>query len=351
MYVRGDRAPGRPRLVGSGPPDKLTYADPRVFELYTRDLTLTDSCRESLIREQRSGKDLSAWYVVQAVLLALVNERECVGTDIGVDTLGGGGGAEATEECSVSSEGQVAIAYKRVALAELLAAPLPMPAPPPVPTLPAPPARTWTSPSTGMVFVRVEPGSFTMGSGEEGRDDDEAAHLVTLTRAYWLGTTEVTQAQYRAVMGSNPSATGRECWFNEGALRGQGRCEAPASAQSHPPHARQARSVAATCSTSRPSRSVCWTKEAGMAGAEHLRLVPGGGSVADVEEPASALLLVARIEQLERQVRSLLGERSESDRAQRYAEVSRLLHDWALDPYDPDVAAARMSVSRGDRSS
>jgi formylglycine-generating enzyme required for sulfatase activity len=55
--------------------------------------------------------------------------------------------------------------------------------------------------------VRVRAGSFTMGSpsSEEGHSSDEAQHQVTLTRDFWLGATEVTQAQWRAVMGSNPS--------------------------------------------------------------------------------------------------------------------------------------------------
>jgi formylglycine-generating enzyme required for sulfatase activity len=56
-------------------------------------------------------------------------------------------------------------------------------------------------------FVRIEPGSFTMGSpgSEEGRDNDEAQHAVTLTRGFCLMATEVTQGQWRSVMGSNPS--------------------------------------------------------------------------------------------------------------------------------------------------
>ena len=56
-------------------------------------------------------------------------------------------------------------------------------------------------------FVRIEPGTFTMGSpeGEEGRFDNETQHEVTITRAFWLQSTEVTQGQWRAVMGTSPS--------------------------------------------------------------------------------------------------------------------------------------------------
>jgi len=50
-------------------------------------------------------------------------------------------------------------------------------------------------------------GSFTMGSpaSEEGRNADEKQMPVTLTKAFWLAQTEFTQAQWRAVIGTNPS--------------------------------------------------------------------------------------------------------------------------------------------------
>ena len=57
-------------------------------------------------------------------------------------------------------------------------------------------------------FVRVRAGSFTMGATSEQEnpwDDEKPAHRVTLTSDYWMGATEVTQALWKAVMGSNPS--------------------------------------------------------------------------------------------------------------------------------------------------
>ena len=39
-----------------------------------------------------------------------------------------------------------------------------------------------------------------------GRYNDETQHRVTLTKGFWLGKYEVTQAQWTSVMGSNPSA-------------------------------------------------------------------------------------------------------------------------------------------------
>ncbi|MBO4544836.1 MAG: formylglycine-generating enzyme family protein [Verrucomicrobia bacterium] len=56
-------------------------------------------------------------------------------------------------------------------------------------------------------LIWIEPGTFMMGSPENelGRFDDETQHQVTLTQGYWLGKYKVTQAQYKAVMGANPS--------------------------------------------------------------------------------------------------------------------------------------------------
>ena len=47
-----------------------------------------------------------------------------------------------------------------------------------------------------------------MGSltGEVGRGSDEKAHPVTLTTDIWIAESEVTQRQYRNLMGSNPSS-------------------------------------------------------------------------------------------------------------------------------------------------
>ena len=56
-------------------------------------------------------------------------------------------------------------------------------------------------------MIWVEPGTFTMGSpsSEAGREEDESAHTVTLTRGFYLGKYEVTQAQYEAMMTGNPN--------------------------------------------------------------------------------------------------------------------------------------------------
>jgi formylglycine-generating enzyme required for sulfatase activity len=62
----------------------------------------------------------------------------------------------------------------------------------------------------GIEMVLLPAGEFEMGSpdNESGRSDDEELHRVRLTRPFWVGRFAVTQAQYQAVMGENPS------WFD-----------------------------------------------------------------------------------------------------------------------------------------
>ena len=59
----------------------------------------------------------------------------------------------------------------------------------------------------GIEFRLVPPGTFSMGSLKDapGRFSDEHLHKVTITRPFYLGVYEVTQEQYTAVMGGNPS--------------------------------------------------------------------------------------------------------------------------------------------------
>jgi sulfatase modifying factor 1 len=78
--------------------------------------------------------------------------------------------------------------------------------------------------SLGMTFVLISPGTFLMGSAPGGiydtvekiywkehwikplyRDSDEVQHEVVLTKPFYMQVTELTQGQWKAVMGSNPS--------------------------------------------------------------------------------------------------------------------------------------------------
>lgn len=56
-------------------------------------------------------------------------------------------------------------------------------------------------------WVTVRAGTFTMGSppDEGGRSDDETQHEVTLTRDFEILSTEVTQDEFEALLGYNPS--------------------------------------------------------------------------------------------------------------------------------------------------
>lgn len=58
-----------------------------------------------------------------------------------------------------------------------------------------------------MKFCWCPPGSFMMGcpESETGRSDDEKQVPVGISKGFWMAQTEVTQGQWEAVMGSNPS--------------------------------------------------------------------------------------------------------------------------------------------------
>lgn len=56
----------------------------------------------------------------------------------------------------------------------------------------------------GMELVYVPAGSFMMGS-ENGRASETPVHQVIFSEGFYMGRYEVTQAQWKAVMGNNPS--------------------------------------------------------------------------------------------------------------------------------------------------
>jgi formylglycine-generating enzyme required for sulfatase activity len=59
----------------------------------------------------------------------------------------------------------------------------------------------------GIKFIRIERGEFDMGSPdtEAGREANETPHHVKITKPFLMAATPVTQAQWKAVMGTNPS--------------------------------------------------------------------------------------------------------------------------------------------------
>jgi formylglycine-generating enzyme required for sulfatase activity len=72
--------------------------------------------------------------------------------------------------------------------------------------LESPLARALTN-SLGMQFVLIPAGTFLMGSGseEEGDEDEQPRHQVTISQPFYLQITPVTQGQWQRVMGENPS--------------------------------------------------------------------------------------------------------------------------------------------------
>lgn len=56
-----------------------------------------------------------------------------------------------------------------------------------------------------LALIKVEAGSFTMSARDGDNFDNEVLHRAALTRDFYLGQTEVTQDQWKAVMGRNPS--------------------------------------------------------------------------------------------------------------------------------------------------
>ena len=61
--------------------------------------------------------------------------------------------------------------------------------------------------ATGIHLVLIAPGSFQMGSNN-GEDSEKPAHKVTITKPFYLGKYEVTQAEWLKAMNSKP-------WENE----------------------------------------------------------------------------------------------------------------------------------------
>ncbi len=112
-----------------------------------------------------------------------------------------GGMAEALEG-DFSGNGQIDVGDAVAALQGLTGGPLPLP-------------PTFTN-TAGMTFTTIAAGNFVMGSPaeEEGRQTDEVQRTVSISSPFYLQTTEVTQGQWHAVMGSSPAyfaECGNEC--------------------------------------------------------------------------------------------------------------------------------------------
>ena len=80
--------------------------------------------------------------------------------------------------------------------------------PTPPPERRTPGLKTKINPQDGLEYIWIPPGSFTMGcsTGDLAcRPNEHPAHQVTITKGFWIGKTEVTQAAFERVSGRNPS--------------------------------------------------------------------------------------------------------------------------------------------------
>ena len=133
-------------------------------------------------------------------------EAECTPADMRRDAVaaargsGTGGDAHAADNSFAGLTGWA----RSEAPPKRRSAPSRVPDPPPVVK------SSWTN-TLGAEFVWIPAGKFIMGSpaDEELRQPDEVQHEVTISAGYWMGKHEVTQREWVAVMGSNPSLVWR----------------------------------------------------------------------------------------------------------------------------------------------
>jgi formylglycine-generating enzyme required for sulfatase activity len=93
------------------------------------------------------------------------------------------------------------------------APPVPPPAPAPAPpkvevAVPIPPPKTQVNSKDGLTYSLIPSGKFLMGCSPKDAEcfeDENRSHEVTITSAFWIGQTDVTQEAYQRLIGRNPS--------------------------------------------------------------------------------------------------------------------------------------------------
>ncbi len=67
--------------------------------------------------------------------------------------------------------------------------------------------KVFTIKKINLKMIKCPAGSFTMGSPEDelGREEYEIQHKVTISKPFYIGKYPVTQKQYQAIIGTNPS--------------------------------------------------------------------------------------------------------------------------------------------------
>jgi formylglycine-generating enzyme required for sulfatase activity len=95
------------------------------------------------------------------------------------------------------------LSYAWLAVIVLIAIPCTLTAESGAPTA----GQIWKEPVTGMEFVWVPGGCYEMGCGDWTSDcyrDEKPLHEVCVD-GFWMGKTEVTQGQWKQIMGDNPA--------------------------------------------------------------------------------------------------------------------------------------------------
>src|SRR5262249_14062334 len=80
----------------------------------------------------------------------------------------------------------------------------------------------FTTRTASIRMKRIPAGSFLMGSHDadgEARSDEKPQHSVRISKPFYLGVCEVTQGQFKEVMGQNPSSWSAE-GFGKDVVRG-----------------------------------------------------------------------------------------------------------------------------------
>ncbi len=68
--------------------------------------------------------------------------------------------------------------------------------------------KVFTANGVSFTMVYVDPGTFQMGSTMSFFPEEKPIHSVTISKGYYIGETEVTQALWKAVTGNSPTKSG-----------------------------------------------------------------------------------------------------------------------------------------------
>jgi formylglycine-generating enzyme required for sulfatase activity len=96
-------------------------------------------------------------------------------------------------------------------------------------TAAAPPRPSRMNAKDGLRYVWIAPGTFTMGCSPDDGEclaSEKPAHPVTISKGFWIGQTEVTQAAYARVMNLPASRLGRAMPANVNWSQAQAYCQA-----------------------------------------------------------------------------------------------------------------------------